>query len=83
VRAIPQRLGAAAVIRTLENLGFDLNVQAATADTEDNDRFGQRIVADHAIPVADLDKALADNGISISERIRFKYSVDRFALLRR
>jgi hypothetical protein len=82
VRAIPQRLGANAVIETLGRLGFDLKIHAATADTEDNNRFGQQTVADHAIPVADLDKALSETGIAFSERLRFKFACNRLGLIR-
>jgi hypothetical protein len=58
-------------------------IQAAS-DTERSLRYGQASeVSAHAISVGDLDKALADTGFPVAEKIRFKYSVDRLGLVRR
>jgi hypothetical protein len=75
VREIPGRLDASAIRRTLAGLGVTLpdNWQSITAAGQFLDRA----------TVQKLDTALSASGISISERMRFKYKLTEHGLLPR
>ena len=75
VREIPARLDASAIRRTLAGLGVTLpdNWQTITAAGQCLDRS----------TVQKLDAALSASGISIIERMRFKYKLTEHGLLSR
>jgi hypothetical protein len=79
LRALAARLTASAVIQTLDALGVQVpyQIRAAGSSLSREDL----LAGSFTVTVAEIDRALAASGLGISDRLRFKYSLENMGVL--
>jgi hypothetical protein len=76
-RRMPVSLNADAILNTLQTLGLTVPPKLTAAASK-----GEPLRAsEHRYSASEVDAAMAKNGVTFDERLRFKYALDRNGIL--
>jgi hypothetical protein len=77
LRFLPTRLSATAILETLKTIGIEVPLAITASANKSREDMGYAIrAAKFSISTKAIDEALAKTELSISEKLRFKYSLE-------